>query len=65
MRQRKEKVDLYDLCDPRRNAHTVIPEGTHHEEFGGHKMPIENQCGLKSANTYYRRKAMKHKYIDD
>ncbi|MBR5677039.1 MAG: hypothetical protein IKX20_02760 [Paludibacteraceae bacterium] len=47
----------------------TIPEGTRRESFGNgtkrHKMPLEDQCAMKSANSYYKRKAMKHRYIDD
>ena len=57
--------DYFEDSDPRKHAHTIILAPRHREEFGNHKMPLENQALVKGANTYYKRKAPKHHYIDD
>ena len=57
--------DYFEDSDPQKHAHTIILAPSHREEFGNHKMPLENQALVKGANTYYKRKAPKHHYIDD
>ena len=49
--------------------HTVISPGTRYESFSKngkrYRMPVEGQCLMKSANSFYKRESLKPHFLGD